>query len=157
MYSGSRASRNRNFVVESKQRMISSRSSMKGDSAKYSMWGSQLKQPESWSSTVLLLYHFIQFEQHVTFLFFRQISKIAINWEKIIGGVSENWVWRVTFELNEMVQYSKRAAHEQWQIWSRGNDLEVRRHEGQWRKGKTQDAHSGAAISSKASLLALLP
>ena len=26
---------------------------------------------------LLLLYHFIQFEQHVTFLFFRQISKIA--------------------------------------------------------------------------------
>ena len=37
MYSGSRASRNRNFVVESKQWMMSSRSSMKGDSAKYSM------------------------------------------------------------------------------------------------------------------------
>ena len=39
-----------------------------------------------------VLYHFIQFEQHVTFLFFRQISKIAINREKIIGGVNENWV-----------------------------------------------------------------
>ena len=39
-----------------------------------------------------ILYHFIQFEQHVTFLFFRQISKIAINREKIIGRVNENWV-----------------------------------------------------------------
>ena len=53
---------------------------------------------------VLLLYPFIQFEQHVTFLIFQQISKITINWEKIIGGVNENWVWCVTFELNEMVQ-----------------------------------------------------
>ena len=53
-----------------------------------------------------ILYHFIQFEQHVTFLIFRQISKITINREKIIGGVNENWVWRMTFELNEMVQYS---------------------------------------------------
>ena len=54
-----------------------------------------------------VLYHFIQFEQHVTFLFFRQISKIAINREKMIGGVKENWVWHVTFELNEMVQTRK--------------------------------------------------
>ena len=35
-----------------------------------------------------ILYHFIQFKQHMTFLFFRQISKITINREKIIGGVN---------------------------------------------------------------------
>ena len=43
------------------------------------------------------------------FLFFQQISKITINREKIIGGVNEHWVWRVTFELNEMVQYLLRG------------------------------------------------
>jgi len=52
MYSGSHLLRNRNFVVESKQLMMSSRSSMKGDFARYSL-GSQLKQSESWSELCL--------------------------------------------------------------------------------------------------------
>ena len=39
------------------------------------------------------------------FLIFWQISKITINWEKIIGTVNENWVWCVMYKLNEMVQY----------------------------------------------------
>ena len=47
------------------------------------------------------------------FLFFWQISKIAINQEKIIG-VNENWVWHMTFELNEMVQYCRLITIDSW-------------------------------------------
>jgi hypothetical protein len=54
-----------------------------------------------------LLYHFNQFITLGGFLRFRKCSENLINWEKIIGGVSENRVWRVTDELNENHWYSK--------------------------------------------------
>ena len=41
----------------------------------------------------------------MTFQKFQQISKSAINWEKIIRGVNKNWLWCVTDELIDLVQY----------------------------------------------------
>ena len=37
---------------------------------------------------------------------FQQISKIAINGEKIIGKVNKNWLWCMTNELIELAQYT---------------------------------------------------
>ena len=48
--------------------------------------------------------HFDQRFTHVTFLFCRQSSKIAINLERIKSGVRKKWMLRVTEPLLEIVQ-----------------------------------------------------
>jgi hypothetical protein len=52
-----------------------------------------------------VLYHFVQFGQHVTFPRFRKFSENQINREKIESGVKKNWGGQGTAELIEMVQY----------------------------------------------------
>jgi len=59
------------------------------------------------ADNIIILYHFDWFGQHVTFSSFRKISENRKNREKIISGVSKKWVWRVTAESIEMVQYIK--------------------------------------------------
>jgi len=57
------------------------------------------------SGTFRILYHFDWFVQHVTFSHFRKISENRKNREKIISKVRKKWVWCMTAESIEMVQY----------------------------------------------------
>jgi hypothetical protein len=52
-----------------------------------------------------ILSYFVQFVQNLEFFHFPKSSENLISREKIKSGVRKNWVWRVTYKLNEMGQY----------------------------------------------------